>query len=69
MPALSRLRQEDHKFEASLGCTVRPVSKTTVTKKPIVRRQRSGGSQFKASPWQIILQTFSQKNTSKKGLA
>jgi hypothetical protein len=28
IPALERLRQEDHKFKASLGCIAKPCSKT-----------------------------------------
>jgi hypothetical protein len=30
------------------------------------RRQRSGGSWFKASPWQIVHKTLSGKNPSQK---
>jgi hypothetical protein len=33
---------------------------------PIIRRQRSGGSQFKASPRQIVLENLSQKPITKK---
>jgi hypothetical protein len=37
-PALRRLRQENHKFKASMGCIVRPCLKTkTKTKKAIFR--------------------------------
>jgi hypothetical protein len=33
IPELGRIRQEDCEFETSLGYIVRPVSKTTATKK------------------------------------
>jgi hypothetical protein len=34
IPALGRLRQEELKFEASLGCRMRPYLKTTRKKTP-----------------------------------
>jgi predicted glycosyl hydrolase (DUF1957 family) len=46
IPALGRLRQEDHQFEVNLGFTVRPCLKNKQTNKP-----GTGGS------WTVILAT------------
>jgi hypothetical protein len=39
-----------------------------IFKSQLLRRQRSEGSRFEASPWQIVLETLSRKNLTQKGL-
>jgi hypothetical protein len=42
IPALGRLRQEDHEFKASLGCLVRPCLKKSNQKKKELASQLLG---------------------------
>lgn len=59
IPALRRLRQDNHKLDASLGCIQRPCNKETKQKQPpkqnSVRKTKSQAT-FKF-PYKVLLQT------------
>jgi hypothetical protein len=70
IPALRKCRKKDHAFKASLGYITKSCLKKNYKKnlagrqwlQPVIlRRQRSGGSQFKASPGKQITRPYLEK--------
>jgi hypothetical protein len=75
-PSEIHLRQEDHEFEANLGYNNKTLSQKTkkfagiggsCLKSLLLRKQRSGGSWFEASPGKYFPRSYLKNTNIEKG--